>query len=168
MKSKRNNTFFIVQTALIGAFYAALTYAIAPLSFGAQQLRVAEALTVLPVITPAAVPGLAIGCFIANLSGPYGIVDIVCGTLATLLAALCTRATRNVRFKKLPLLSLLFPVIFNSVIIGLELTFFLPEGASLTGFLICAGGVAIGEAVSCYAFGLPLFAVLDRMNIKTR
>ncbi len=165
MKKQRKRTVFIAETALIAAVYAVITYAISPLSFAAQQLRLSEALTVLPVFTPAAVPGLAIGCVIANLGSPLGLIDIVCGTLATLAAAVLTRLTRSIRFKNLPLLSLAFPVLLNGLIIGLEISFFLPEGMSFMGFLYSGGSVALGEALSCYALGLPLFAALNRIRI---
>ena len=165
MKRQNNRTVYLVQAGLIAALYAALTYFLAPLSFGAQQIRISEALTVLPVLTPAAVPGLAVGCIIANISSPYGLADIICGTAATLLAALLTRAVRNIRFKNLPLLSLLFPVILNGIIIGFEITWFLPENASAGGFLLSCGGVALGEAISCYIIGLPLFAALNKTKI---
>lgn len=165
MKTRKKTTVFYVQAALIAAIYAVLTYAAAPISFGAQQIRISEALTVLPVLTPAAIPGLAVGCIISNIGSPYGIADIVLGTAATLLAAICTRALRQVKLKKLPLLSLIFPVIFNGLFIGLEITWFLPEGLSLFGFLASAGSVALGEAVSCYALGLPLLLALGKTKI---
>ena len=162
---RESNTKFLVQAALIGAIYAALTYFSAPISFGPMQFRIAEALCVLPVLTPAAVPGLAVGCVIANLGSPYGLADIICGAAATLLAALCTRAARNMRVKNLPLLSLLFPVLFNGIIIGLEITFFIPDDATFWAFLTSGAGVALGELVSCYVLGLPLFAALSRTKI---
>lgn len=165
MKKQQRRTVFIAETALIAAVYAVITYAISPLSFAAQQLRFSEALTVLPVLTPAAVPGLAVGCVIANLGSPLGLIDIVCGTLATLIAAILTRLTRNIRFKNLPLLSLIFPVLLNGLIVGLEIAFFLPEGMTFMGFLYSGGSVALGEAISCYALGLPLFAALNRTKI---
>lgn len=71
MKKMKKGTVYTVQAALIAAIYAALTYAVAPLSFGATQFRISEALTVLPVFTPAAIPGLAVGCIIANIGSPY-------------------------------------------------------------------------------------------------
>lgn len=165
MKNQRKSTVFLVQAALIAAIYAAITYFISPLSFGAQQLRISEALTVLPVLTPAAVPGLAVGCVIANLNSPWGFADIVFGTLATLIAAVLTRLTRNIRFKNLPLLSLAFPVLLNGIIIALEISFFLPDGMSFMGFLYSGGSVALGEALSCYVLGLPLFAALNRTKV---
>lgn len=161
----RKTTVYLVRGALIAALYATLTYFIQPLSFGAQQLRISEALTILPVFTPAAVPGLTIGCLIANLSSPYGIIDIALGTLATLLAAVCTRLTRNIRIKNIPWLSPFFPVLFNSVIIGLEISYFLPEGITWAGFAASALSVGVGELIVCYALGLPLYGIINRTKI---
>ena len=126
-------TRFLVEGGIIAAIYAALTLAIYPLSYGALQLRFSEALTVLPVFTPAAIPGLTVGCIIANLAGPMSWIDAIFGALATFLAAVSSYLTRNIRFKNAPILSLFFPVIFNAVIIGLEINlFFLPEGEVFT------------------------------------
>lgn len=168
MKRTNKRTTFIVESALIAGIYAAVTYFIAPISFGAQQFRISEALTVLPVLTPAAIPGLTIGCMIANLNSPYGLADIICGPLATLLAAICTRYTRNICIKNLPILSLIFPVLFNGIIIGLELSVFLPEGFTVVAFLSMGLSVAFGEAVVCYILGLPLYAGLKRTKIFER
>lgn len=162
---KRRSTIYLVQGAMIAAIYAAVTYFIKPLSFGAQQFRISEALTILPILTPAAIPGLTIGCLIANLSSPFGIVDIICGTLATFLAAICTRLTGKITFKKIPVLSPLFPVIFNGIIVGLEIAWFLPEGLTFAGFAVSAASVAFGEAVVCFLLGLPLYAALDKTRI---
>ena len=109
MKKMKKGTVYTVQAALIAAIYAALTYAVAPLSFGATQFRISEALTVLPVFTPAAIPGLAIGCIIANIGSPYGPIDILLGTVATVLAALATRLTRNIKIKNTPPAVVYFP-----------------------------------------------------------
>ena len=161
-------TRFLVESAIIAAIYAALTLAIYPLSYGAVQFRFSEALTVLPVFTPAAIPGLTIGCIIANLAGPMSWIDCIFGALATLLAAICTRLTRNIKFKNMPLLSLIFPVIFNAVIIGLEINiFFLPAGETFTftGFLISALWVGLGEAVVCFLLGTPLAFALGKSRI---
>lgn len=158
----------LVQGAVIAAMYAALTYAAsaANLAYGNVQFRFSEALTVLAAFTPAAIPGLAIGCFLGNLGSPYGMVDIVCGTLATLFAALCAYAVRNVRVKKLPLLSMFFPVLFNGLIVGAEVTLFLPEGFTFYGFLINALWVALGESVVCYVGGVPISLAIKKTGIK--
>ncbi len=165
MKKMKKGTVYTVQGALIAAIYAALTYAVAPLSFGATQFRISEALTVLPVFTPAAIPGLSIGCIIANIGSPYGPIDIVLGSLATVLAALMTRLTRNIKFKNIPLLSLIFPTIFNGIIIGAEIMMFTPGQAGIVGFFTSASGVALGEVVVCYTLGILLYIGLDKTNV---
>jgi len=164
---KNSRTVFLVTSALIAALYAGLTYfsATLNLAYGPLQFRFSEALTILPILTPAAIPGLTIGCLIGNLGSPYGIVDIICGTLATAIAAVSTRMLRNVRVKNIPFLAPLAPVIFNAVIVGAEITFFLPGGASLTGFLISAGWVGLGELIVCYVLGLPLGLALEKKKV---
>jgi len=159
---------FLVEGSIIAAAYAALTLAIYPLSYGAVQFRFSEALTVLPVFTPAAIPGLTLGCFIANITGPYSWIDAVFGTLATFLASLCTYYARKIKLRNLPLLSLFFPVLFNAVIIGFEINlFFLPQGEEFTfmGFLISALWVGLGELVVCYLLGTPLYLAISKTRL---
>ena len=165
MKTKNKRTLYLVQSALIAGIYVAVTYVANPISYGSVQFRISEALTVLPVLTPAAIPGLTIGCLIANLGSPFGPIDIFCGTLATLLAAICTRMTRKILFKKLPLLSLIFPVLFNGIIVGAEIAFFLPEGFSWLAFLTSGASVALGELGVCYILGLPLYTGLNKSGV---
>ena len=148
--NKKKDVNFLVCGAVIAALYAALTYAASAvnLAYGAVQFRFSEALTVLAAYTPAAIPGLTIGCILANLGSPYGITDIICGSAATLLAAVFTYLTRKVKVKGLPLLAPVFSVVFNAVIVGAEIAVFLPEGFTFKGFLIQAAFVEIGRA-SC-------------------
>jgi len=164
---RNNRTIYLVTGALIAALYAGLTYfsAVLGLAYGPVQFRISEALTILPILTPAAVPGLIVGCFIGNLGSPWGLVDILCGTAATALAAVATRMLRGVRYKNIPWLAPLAPVVCNALIVGAEITYFLPGGASFTGFLISAGWVALGELVVCYALGLPLGLVLEKNKV---
>lgn len=117
---------FLALGAVIAGLYAVLTYVAAAmnLAYGAVQFRFSEALTVLPVFTPAAVPGLALGCFIANLASPLGVVDWVFGTGATLLAGIGTWLVRDVKVKGVPVLAPLPPVIANVVLVGLRLPAF--------------------------------------------
>ncbi|MBR5190814.1 MAG: QueT transporter family protein, partial [Clostridia bacterium] len=124
----KRKTMFVVESAIIAAIYAGLTYlaGILGVAYGGIQFRFSEALTILAVFSPAAIPGLTIGCFLGNITSPYGIVDIICGTLATLIAAVLSYKTRNIKFKDLPLLSAIFPVLSNAIIIGLEITLFMP------------------------------------------
>lgn len=163
-------TKYLVTGALIAALYAGLTYfsAIWGLAYGPLQLRISEALTILPILTPAAIPGLTIGCFIGNLGSPYGLADILLGTFATAFAAVFTRLSRHIRIKNVPFLSPLGPVIFNALIVGAEITFFMGRDAGFTAFLAAAGWVGLSELIVCYALGLPLGLALEKNNILAR
>ncbi|MDD2648258.1 MAG: QueT transporter family protein [Eubacteriales bacterium] len=149
---KTENLRALTFGALIAAVYAVLTYALAPISYGAVQFRVSEALTMLPMLMPCAVPGLFVGCIIANLIGGAGLVDVIVGSLATLAAAILTRMLR-----KKPLIALLMPVILNGVMVGASLSYIynLPLFETM-------GTVALGEAVVLYALGYPLYLALSR------
>jgi uncharacterized membrane protein len=140
---------FMLHAAIIAAMYAALTLAFVPISYGQLQVRVSEVLTVLPFFTPAAVPGLFIGCLIANLASPIGIVDVVFGSLATLIAAYLTSKVKRTYLAPLP------PVIVNGIVIGFELYYVykLPLLPSM-------GWVALGEIISCYTVGYFLVMAL--------
>lgn len=162
---KKNKTAGLTQAAVIAAMYAALTLCLQPISFGGGQLRISEALTLLPVLTPAAVPALAVGCLISNLASPFGIIDIVFGTAATLIAAILSRLTRNVRIKNLPVMSAVFPVIFNGISVGASIAVMNDGGFTLGVFAVNALTVALGEAVVCFALGLPLCRLLQKTKI---
>ncbi len=170
MNRNKKRTTFVVQSAVIAALYAGLTYAagMMNLAYGSIQFRFSEALTILACISPAAIPGLTIGCFLGNITSPYGIVDILCGTAATFIAAVLSYKTRNVKFKNLPLLSAFFPVIANAVIVGIEITIFMPEGFKLQAFLINAIQIAIGQLVMCYGLGLPLYNVIKKTKLDKK
>mgnify|MGYP003289792827 FL=1 len=163
----KKKTVFVVQSAVIAALYAGLTYAASMLNlaYGSIQFRFSEALTILGAISPAAIPGLTIGCFLGNITSPYGIIDIICGTLATFIAAILSYKTRNIKFKDFPLLSAFFPVIANAIIVGIEITIFMPEGFKLQAFLINAMQIAIGQFVMCYGLGLPLYKVIKKTKL---
>lgn len=171
--SRYKKTEFIITGALIAAAYAGITYlgnfaGIAYVPVGPIQLRFSEVLTILPVFSPAAIPGLMLGCFIANI-GSFNAADMVFGTAATLLAALLTYIFRDIKFKKLPLLSMFMPVIVNAIVIGFEIAlFFLPEGYSLWGFVISGFQVGLGELIVCYVFGIPFYMVVKKYRIFER
>ncbi|MCL2301356.1 MAG: QueT transporter family protein [Firmicutes bacterium] len=155
---------FLAQAAVIAALYAGLTLAAPMLSYGNLQFRFAEALTLLPVLTPAAIPGLTVGCAIANIASPeLGALDILFGSLATLLAALCSYWLRGITVKKQPLLSALMPVLFNGAVIGLMLALVLFDEFRWANFLLFAGEIAASELILCYALGLPLIALLRKV-----
>lgn len=170
------NVRFLTQAAMIAALYAVLTYAAAAvnLAYGAVQFRFSEALTVLPVFTPAAIPGLAVGCFLANLGSPLGLVDWIFGTGATLLAAVGTWMARKIQIKGVPVLAPLPPVIANVVLVGFELSFLSSAGTFALGnftwaaFGASALSVGIGELVICYALGLPLLLALRKTGASQR
>ena len=160
---RREKINFVITGALIAAAYAGLTYLsnVFGLAYGPIQLRISEVLTLLPIFTPAAIPGLTIGCFIANI-GSFNAADLVFGTAATLAAAILTRALRNIKIKGLPLLAMLPPVIVNAVIIGFEIALFMLDNFSFWGFIISGIEVGIGELIVCYVFGIPFYLVMDK------
>lgn len=153
----------LMLSAMIAALYAATTLLLQPISFGTLQLRAAEALTLLPVLLPESVVGLTLGCAISNAVGVAtganvaGVLDIAIGTAATLLAALTSRALRRVKWRGLPVLAALMPIIFNGVFVGAEL-------AAVLGlpFWLCALEVAGGEALVVFILGLPLMRILEK------
>lgn len=161
-------TLFVVKSAIIAALYAALTAvsSMFGLAYGSIQFRVSEALCVLSAFTPAAIPGLTIGCLLSNLSSPWGIVDIVIGTAATLIAATLGYFARKVQFKGIPVLSLLFPCIFNGILVGAEIAYLAPEGFQWKAFLIAGLEVAIGEFAVCFTLGVMLGKAIQKSKLK--
>ncbi len=148
---------------LIAATYVALTYLSAAfgLAYGPIQFRISEALTILPIFTPAAIPALTVGCFISNLTS-FNPIDLIFGTLATLLAALITRYARNITVGKFPVISFLAPVIMNALLVGLEIAIFYLDGFTVAGFLISALEVGIGELLVLLIIGTPLWLGLRK------
>ena len=142
------------MSAVIAAIYAVMTLSLYVISYGPIQFRLSEALTILPVFTANAIPGLTIGCIIANIMGGYGIMDVVFGGVATLLAAVCTRV-----FRKNSFMALFSPVFFNSLIVGPMLYFVVPESKSLLFNIFTVGA---GEFVVCFAVGYPLMRLLKK------
>ena len=157
---------------VIAALYVALTYGQEMLFPGsasmAVQFRVSEVLTMLCVFTPAAIPGLAIGCLLANVISVGALpVDMIMGSFATFLATVCIYKTRNICFKGVPVLSALMPAIFNGIIIGLEIEIFFIEGPfNLLSFMAQAGCVALGELAVCLTLGLLLVRMIKNKNFE--
>ena len=158
----RFSTYAIVNAGLIGAIYVALTLIFQPISFGAIQFRIAEALTLLPILTFDAVPGLFVGCVIANLLGGGVWFDVVLGSIATLLAAICTRLLREKR-----IVAALMPTVFNGLIVGPVVYFAYVRApgdpVSVPTLLFNMATVAFGELVVCYALGLPFLYALGKL-----
>ena len=150
---RNKSTLFIAQAAMIAAVYVVLTFVFAPISFGEIQVRISEALTILPALTPAAVPGLFVGCLLGNmLSGAY-LPDVIFGSLATLLGAIGTRALRNAS----PFLAPLPPIIANALIVPFVLRYTYGVALPIPLMMLTVG---VGEVISCGGLGLILYFTL--------
>ena len=150
---------FLTQAAMIAALYVVLTFVFAPISFGEVQIRIAEMLTVLPIFTPAAVPGLFVGCLIGNITGGAMLPDVIFGSIATLVGAAGTYCLRNTNrfFAVLP------PIVANILIVPFVLRY--AYGVALPiPFLILT--VGIGEVVSCGVLFIFLITVLNRYRTR--
>ncbi len=152
---KNKNVTFLTQAAMIAAIYVVLTYVFAPFSFGEIQIRISEALTILPLFTPAAVPGLFIGCLIGNILGGAILPDIVFGSAATLIGALVTYSLRD----KKPVLGPIPPIAANTVIVPFILRFGYGINLPIPFMMLT---VAIGEVISCGILGMILYTALSR------
>ena len=146
---KNKGVVFTTQAAMIAAIYVVLTVVFAPFSFGSVQVRIAEALTILPAFTPAAIPGLFVGCLIGNILGGAMLPDIIFGTLATLIGAVFTYILRNQN----KFLAPLPPIVANTVIIPYVLRFAYGEAITIPLLMLSIG---IGEVISCGVLGMIL------------
>ena len=161
----RFSTRGLVRAGLIAAIYVVLTLIFQPISFSMNspiQFRISEALTLLPILTADAMPGLFIGCLLGNWLGGGVWFDVVLGSIATLLAALCTR-----KFRSKPVVAAIFPTIFNMLIVGPVVYFAYVRApgdpVSIPTLLINMGAVALGELVVCYVLGLPMLYGLKKL-----
>ena len=162
----------LTSSALIAAIYVVLSLALAPITFGAVQFRVSEALTLLPVVSPCAIIAVTVGCFITNVAGVgMGATmppDIIFGTLATLIAACITYLLRGFRIKGIPVLSALAPVLVNALVIGWEINTFFLTGDASVGFWAVAVSVGLGELAACFGLGLPLLYMLKKTKLDIK
>ena len=154
MNSSRTTALKVTQGAIIAALYVALTLLFAPISFGEMQVRISEALTILPLFTPAAIPGLFLGCVLGNLLGGAIPLDVICGSLATLIGAAGGYLLRKNRW-----LVPLPTVLSNALIVPFVLRY--GYGVPLPIPLMMVY-VAAGEILSCYVLGELLCTVLLR------
>jgi uncharacterized membrane protein len=171
----KRSPLFLTQAAVIAAAYVVLTLPFAQFAFGMIQFRLAEALTVLAAMTPAAIPGLFLGCLLANTLNPMslGPVDIILGSLATLISAVVTWKLSRVLVKDSTLnavrqMLVIFPgVIFNALIVGTYLPFLLSEGEPVTAAMIASfvGWIFLSQTVVIYLIGWPLWTGLRRTKI---
>lgn len=158
MKAKNINVLFLTQAAMIAAIYVVITLIFAPISYGEVQIRLSEALTILPVFTPAAIPGLFIGCLISNLLGGCIIPDILFGSLATLLGAVFTYTLR----KKSKYLAPVPPIISNMLIVPFVLRYGYQIPLPVPFLMLTVG---IGEILSCGLLGIILYTALKKYDI---
>ncbi len=167
---KKTDTLTFVRIAMIAAVYTVVSLALAPISYGNIQVRIAEALTILPLLYKPSIYGVTLGCFLTNLLGafmgvnPTGFIDAIIGTLATFLAAECTYMLKDKTVKSFPLWSVLMPVIFNFFFVGAELAVLYFEGNVVLGTLIMGGEVAVGELISVI-LGWLLLKPLGKTNL---
>jgi uncharacterized membrane protein len=146
----------IAYTGIIAALYALLTVTLAPFSYGVYQVRVAEALTVLPFVYAPSIIGLYVGCLVANIFGGNGLPDIVFGSLLTLLAAVLTHKISKIKSRKLAIgLAPLPPVLINAFGVAV----YLSEISGMS-YLFVVQMVGLGELIACYLFGIPLLLFL--------
>ena len=142
---------------MIAACYVAVTISLAPISYGMIQFRVSEALTLLPFYIAEAIPGLFVGCIIANIYGGNGLWDVIIGSLATLIAAYLTRHMPRLELAVMP------PILINMVFVGLMLHFLIDVPLWSAFFY-----VGIGQTGACCLLGLPLMKALEKQGILKR
>ena len=154
MKNKK--LVFICQAAVIAALYVVLTYAFSAFASGVIQVRVSEALTILPAFTPAAIPGLVIGCLLSNTLTGCVLLDIIFGSVATLIGALGSYALRRHTW-----LVPIPPIVSNMIIVPFVLRY--AYGAT-DAFPFMIATVGAGEIISCYLLGMILYGALKKVN----
>ena len=153
LMKRKISSISLAQGAVIAAAYVALTIIFAPVSFEAIQVRISEALTILPFFTASAVPGLTVGCLLANIVGGATLPDVVFGSLATFIGAVGTRLLRNSK----PYIAIIPPIVANTLIIPFVLRY--AYGIDLPIPLMMAT-VGFGEIISCGMLGILLYKAL--------
>ncbi len=152
-----------VRAGMIAALYVALTLAVAPVGFGSLQFRPSEALTILPLYFPEAIPALFVGCLISNIVSAYGIADILFGSAATLIAAYLTSRARNKYTAPIP------SVIINALVIGVMISVMsVPEGGEAFWTTLCVNilSLAVSQGCVCYLLGVPLATAIEKHGKK--
>jgi len=148
--------------AAVAAIYFALTFWLAPISYGPIQVRLSEAMCILPFIAPYTAWGLFVGCLLANICNPAGVLllDVIFGSLATLLAAWITSRTRSRWLAPMP------PVLINGAVVGAVLAYTLSPQTFWASFVLFGSQVALGELIACYAGGLSLLYAVEHTGIQ--
>lgn len=161
MKTETLSVSTLARCAVVAALYTVLCLVLAPISFGAVQIRIAEALCLLPVFGAEYILSVTLGCFLSNLL-VTGFPDILFGTLATLLACLCTYALRNLRWKGLAIPASIPPVVFNALIVGPEIAYYFSDTPfTLAACVVNGITVGLGEVVSCMILGVALVRLIE-------
>ncbi len=166
MNKQNQNVVYLTQAAVIAALYVVLTLVFAPISFGTSgvELRISECLTILPIFTPAAIPGLFVGCLIANILGGAVIWDIIFGSLATLIGAAIAYQLRSNRW-----LVPIPTILANTIVVPLVLRFGYGLNLPLAALFV---SIFIGEVLGCYVLGEILYNALlplkDRIFLRSR
>ena len=158
---KTNKINFLTQGALIAAAYVVLTVVFAPFGFGEIQVRISEMFTILPIITPAAVPGLFLGCLIGNTFGGAVLPDIIFGSIATLIGGVGTFALRN----KPTYIATIPPIVSNMLIIPFVLKYAYGSPMPIPLMMLTVG---IGEVISCGVLGTILGTVLKKRMVEAQ
>ena len=156
---RNTKVLFLIQAAMIAAIYVVLTVVFAPFSFGQIQVRISEALTILPYFTPAAIPGLAIGCIVGNAIGGAILPDIICGSIATLIGACFTYLLR----KQNKYLAPLPPILANMAIVPFVLRYAYGIPLPIPVLMLSIG---IGEIISCGVIGMILLHALKKHQYR--
>lgn len=154
---EKNRTLYLTRAGIIAAIYVVLTLVMGNLSFGPIQVRISEALTMLPLIDSAAIPGVFVGCLLSNIFGGYGLIDMVFGSLVTLIAAYLTSKMPN------RLLAIIPPVILNALIVSIWV-----HKLSNAPYGITALTIGLGEFFSVAGLGTLLLMAVDKIKGRSR
>ena len=158
----KRNVKLLALNGVLAAVYAVVTVLTASFAYGPIQFRLAEALCLLPMLLPQTVWGVTVGCVLANLFSPVSALDVVIGSLATLLASLWVTRVRKVWLAPLP------TTICNAVLVGGMLAWVYTPDNLISGFLLMAGEVGLGELAVGYVLGVPLILALKRTDVLQR
>lgn len=160
----------LCRAGVIASLYVVLTYAFSAFAFGPFQVRPAEALCLLPLFFPEAIPALTIGCLLSNILSQYTIYDMIFGSLATLIAAYGTyfigKTVKNTPLKLF--LGGLFPVLLNAIIIPLIILFLAGSGATVSAYLVMVLIFLFTQTVWVYGLGIPLYFSVLRIQKKIK
>ncbi|MDR1736704.1 MAG: QueT transporter family protein [Oscillospiraceae bacterium] len=159
MKSK---TKFIAINGIVAALYCTLTLSLGDVGFMSLQFRPAEAMTVLPFISPYTVWGLFAGCLLSNIISPLGVLDMVFGSAATLLAGCLTARCKSLWTAVIP------PIAVNAVVVGALIVVASPELGGFVAWPAQAGMIAVSQTISCAGLGAALYYSLKKLSLKER